>query len=618
MLMPNIFKIVFLVIDLFCGAGGVSTGFVKAKGVALVIACVNHDHTAILSHKCNHPNTKHFEEDVRLLDVCPLVTLVASYKKLYPWAKTILWGSLECQGVSKAAGNRPKEEKSRTLYRVFVDRYVKILKTDYVMIENVVEFEDLGPTRIKIDRIWQNDYGFDVWDLHIMLNKHKQKIYGVEAIPECKAEYFNEFNDAIIGEGYEMDWTKMNAADYGAYTSRLRLFGIFKRPGLPNAWPKKTHSKTGDGGLHKWNAVKEKIDFTDEGYSIFHRSINKNIPKRFRKDIEDKSLIRYYEGCIKHIAGGRDKFEAHVRANYPEMVESHCRPPKKSRKKKQEDEGDQESAFISKYYSGKPESRNHSINVPLGTIPTENRFALLQSSFLGTYHGNGHNTHNINSAGPTLPCNDNLYILNTTFIDKYYSGKHNSSSIESPLGTIVNNNKSALMTATTAQEAKKQGTFDFSFIDTTQYTNVPSSVNSPLPTITANRKWPYILNPSHGGHTNSIEDACPTIVARQDKAPLYLVMVEEGVYAIRVFDTDTAAVVKLKQFMWMYGIVDIKMRMLKVSELLSIQGFPEGYVLAGTQEEQKKHIGNSVEPNQVTCWALAIAEELIDQYRNAA
>lgn len=63
----------------------------------------------------------------------------------------------------------------------------------------------------------------------------------------------------------------------------------------------------------------------------------------------------------------------------------------------------------------------------------------------------------------------------------------------------------------------------------------------------------------------------------------------------------------------MYGIVDICMRMLKVEELKRIMGFPDSYVLVGTQAEQKKYIGNAVEVNmsRALCEALAGANERI-------
>src|SRR4051812_31224336 len=93
----------FLVVDLFCGAGGVTTGF-ALSGVAKVIACVNHDHYAILSHWANHAEVKHFEEDITTLELSPLVELVRSARAEYPEARLILWASLECTNFSKAKG----------------------------------------------------------------------------------------------------------------------------------------------------------------------------------------------------------------------------------------------------------------------------------------------------------------------------------------------------------------------------------------------------------------------------------------------------------------------------------------------------------------------------------
>ena len=64
-------NIKLLYIDLFCGAGGTSTGVTKArlfgKQCAKVVACVNHDANAIASHQANHPDTLHFTEDIRCL-----------------------------------------------------------------------------------------------------------------------------------------------------------------------------------------------------------------------------------------------------------------------------------------------------------------------------------------------------------------------------------------------------------------------------------------------------------------------------------------------------------------------------------------------------------------------
>jgi len=110
----------YIVVDLFCGAGGTTTGYAKAKDkhgnpIAIIAACVNHDHKAIRSHWENHPEVYHFEEDIRTLELLPLQEIVKAYRKLYPWAKIVLWASLECTNFSKAKGGQSHDADSRTL-----------------------------------------------------------------------------------------------------------------------------------------------------------------------------------------------------------------------------------------------------------------------------------------------------------------------------------------------------------------------------------------------------------------------------------------------------------------------------------------------------------------------
>jgi DNA (cytosine-5)-methyltransferase 1 len=158
------------------------------------------------------------------------------------------------------------------------------------------------------------------------------------------------------------------------------------------------------------------------------------------------------------------------------------------------------------------------------------------------------------------------------FLFKYYGKTNNFNSVEMPAGVITTKDRFALIFR--------------------QYkTGYTSSINEPIGVLPTNPKanlLSFIMNPSHGGHTTSIEKPCPVIIARQDKAPLYIIkcLMEEN------------------------GIADIKMRMLKVPELKQIQGFPSDYKLAGNQSEQKKFIGNSVVPQVVTAWCLAMASKL--------
>ena len=136
-----------LYIDLFCGAGGTTTGIESAKingeKRAKVIACVNHDKNAIISHQANHPDTMHFTEDIRTLDLTYLVRHKQNMCAKYPGAYVVLWASLECTNFSKAKGGQARDPDSRTLAN-HLFRYIEQLKPDYIQIENVEEFMSWG------------------------------------------------------------------------------------------------------------------------------------------------------------------------------------------------------------------------------------------------------------------------------------------------------------------------------------------------------------------------------------------------------------------------------------------------------------------------------------------
>ena len=152
------------------------------------------------------------------------------------------------------------------------------------------------------------------------------------------------------------------------------------------------------------------------------------------------------------------------------------------------------------------------------------------------------------------------------------------------------------------------------WIMNTNYGNVGSSVDEPSQTITANRKWHYLMNPQFVSKGGSIDKPCFTLIARMDKMPPYLVSTKEGL-AIEVYETDSPATMQIKEFMALYGIADIRMRMLRIPELKRIMGFPEDYVLVGTQAEQKKFIGNAVEVNmsRAMCEATYIANNMLTE-----
>ena len=118
------------------------------------------------------------------------------------------------------------------------------------------------------------------------------------------------------------------------------------------------------------------------------------------------------------------------------------------------------------------------------------------------------------------------------------------------------------------------------------------------------------MNPQFKSAGGDVDKPCFTLIARMDKIPPFLVNTEKGL-GIRMFDTDSEMTLKIKEFMAMYCIIDIKMRMLNISELKRIMGFPKGYILVGTQGEQKKYIGNAVEVNMSKVLCEAICNRLM-------
>lgn len=563
-------EVEFLVIDLFCGAGGTSTGFSLAKldqkQIALVIACVNHDPKAIKSHWLNHPETLHFEEDIRTLDLTPLVELLARYRILYPNAKVILWASLECTNFSKAKGGQPREADSRTLAD-HLDRYIIALNPDYIQIENVVEFMSWGPL---------DENG--------------------KPVSRKSGSDWLRWREHINSLGYRDEWREINSADFGAYTSRNRLFGCFAKPELPIVWPEPTHSKKPVsnglfGSTQKWKPVKDVLDFSDEGQSIFNR----------KKDLSPKTLERIYAGLIKYVAGGKDAFLSVYNSGKPESRNTSVNEPCRTVLTANTHSLVQTN-FIAKYYSGRPEGKVKSVDEPAGAITCIDGQSLIQPSFIMKYHGNGDNVQSIENPASTLTTKDRIAKV---WIDKQFSGAHNHSSINEPAGTVMTCDKHQLVTAEP-------------FILQTNYGNIGRSIEEPCPTLVASRRHHYIVNPSHGGHSTSIEAPCPVIIARQDKSPLYLMNVECAPVFIPVYDDDSEPMIKIKEFMALYGISDIKMRMLKVSELLLIQGFPQDYKLFGNQSDQKKFIGNSVHPFVPKYWSETMALRLRKLRKEAA
>ena len=412
------------------------------------MGCVNHDKYAIISHAENHKYSIHFTEDVR--DWKVIVKLESLIKKLrarFPGAIICFHASLECTHFSNAKGGDSRDADSRTLGD-HLYKYL-VLSPDYITIENVVEFKTWGP-----------------------LGENKLPI------KERKGESYEAWKNVFISKGYKYENRTLNAADFGAYTSRKRYFGCFALGDLPIVFPTPTHitKSKHPQNLHLkvHNAVKDKLDLADQGVSVL--GTNKQ-----GKEYSDKTLLR--------VLGGLKKFTT-------------------------------KEQFISSYYGAAINGQGvHSVDEPCRTITTKDRFAL----------------HHI----------------------QYAYGKPTYSPITAPSQVITTTPKQELVTS--------HWLFDHQF----------------------------------GNKGSSIDLPSPTIIARQDKKPLYIAAAKAGSTdkSIQTIG-DSAPRRLLRWYMRRKGISDITIRTLHTEELKRIQGFPEDYVLKGGITRAKKYIGNSVSPPQ--------------------
>lgn len=510
-----------LYIDLFCGAGGTSTGVEAARiggeKCAKVIACVNHDANAIASHAANHPDALHFTEDIRTLNLTPLIAHLERCRKQYPRAKVVLWASLECTNFSKAKGGLPRDADSRTLAE-HLFRYIEFINPDYIQIENVEEFMSWGD---------MDEHG--------------------HPISRDRGRSFMAWVNHVRDYGYYFDYRILNAADFGAYTSRKRFFAIFGKYGLPIVFPVPTHARNGNDGFEvfgetlykKWKPVREVLDLDDEGTSIFGR----------QKPLCEKTLERIYAGLIKFVAGGKEAFivkynsvNQKTKKYVAPGIDEPCPTVAVQNRL-----GLAKVQFLSKHFSGDPESKNISVEQPAGSVTCKDHH-----SFVTAYFGNGYN-RSVDEPAPTVTTDDRFALVTTKFYQNEYSGGGQLSSLDEPNPAVMTTPKQKLV-----------------------------SVRQ------------YLMNPQFKSAGGSIDKPCFTLIAHMDKMPPYLITTKEGI-GIAIYEDDSPMTRLIKEFMAMYGIVDICMRMLKVDELKRIMGFPSNYILIGTQSEQKKYIGNAVE-----------------------
>lgn len=249
-----------LVADLLCGAGGSSTGAGRALrdlGLEMELVCVNHWPTAIETHRRNHPEARHYVQDIAT--VRPHLLVPEGYLDL-------LMASPTCTHHSVARGGKPTSDQQRS-DPWHIITWLTELRVKRIIIENVWEFIGWGPVDVRTGK----------------------------PIASRKGEYFNAWIDTIRRLGFKPEWRKLNAADYGDATTRQRFILMARSDGRRLSWPVATHKKrdtvTGDlfAGGKPWRPARDIIDWSTKGRSIFNRP----------RPLAPKTLARILAGAIK-------------------------------------------------------------------------------------------------------------------------------------------------------------------------------------------------------------------------------------------------------------------------------------------------------------------------------
>lgn len=559
----NIFEPI--IIDFFAGGGGASTGIELALGKPVTIA-INHNEDAIRMHKTNHPYTIHYQEDV--WKVNPKEVCMGRHVGL-------AWFSPDCKHFSKAKGAALVDKKIRGLAWVVL-RWAAEVRPDVIFLENVEEFKTWCPTRKGKPVKSKSGITFQKW--------------------------IKQLRDL----GYKVEHKELVAADYGAPTTRKRLYLIARCDGKPIVWPKPTHSKTGNDGKKKWRSAAEIIDWSIPCYSIFET-------KEYIKEKYGRTVVRpLAENTLKRIIRGVDKFT--IKSGNPYIVHKGQLP------RVHDIDNPLSTVVLSeKQYLCTPSlmalgqtsgrsNRIRDIQDPAFTQVSKAETCIIAPSLTQYHTENKEAVRGQTLSEPVMTVDSsNRYGLSTAHLTKYYSGLHNAQSLEEPLHTIVSKDRAGL---TIAHISKYFTGVDGAHMDkplptitaidhnSLALTNIAEfkgqdigqPVTNPLRTITTSARQFGSIHTTVTKYDNNIDlKFWPEVRELLNK------------YCDYTLSDDEILLIWIDNIP--YFITDIKLRMLMPRELYNANGFPPDYIIdhdyAGktySKSAQVARCGNAVCP----------------------
>lgn len=416
-----------LIVDLFAGGGGASTGLEAALGRRVDLA-INHSATALAVHEANHPETTHMVTDVFEVD---------------PWKATggrrvdVLWASPDCTHFSVAKGGKPRSQKIRSLAEV-VPQWASTVRPRIIFVENVREFLTWGPLDAK-----------------------------GHPIKERAGELFHRWRARLELLGYEVQWRVLDASEFGAPTKRKRLFVIARCDGKPIVWPTPTHGP----GLSPYRTAAECIDWSIPCPSIFDR----------RKPLAEKTLRRIAAGIRRFVIEAADPFIIKVNHGGDGHRSSPIEEPLSTVTAARRGH-----ALVTPFIAGcggrAGESAPTGAGRPVGTITAKNDRVLVAPTLVQTGYGErqGQRPRSLDLREPlgTVVAGGAKHAVVAAFLAKHFGdpgrrsggGQVIGQEVRAPAGTVTTRDHHSLVTSTLAVLRNNCDA---------------SSVDDPLPTITA-------------------------------------------------------------------------------------------------------------------------------------
>lgn len=369
-----------IVVDSFAGGGGASKGIEMALGRSPDIA-INHDAEAIALHKANHPDSKHYTENVWAVD---------PKKATAGRPVGLMWLSPDCKHFSKAKGGRPVNKKIRGLAWVAI-RWAASVKPRIIVLENVEEFQQWGPVLKS----------------------------GVPC-KRRKGQTFRAFVRKLEKCGYLVEWKEIRACDYGAPTIRKRLFLIARRDGQPIIWPKPTHGK---GTPNPWRTAAECIQWERECPSIFDR----------KKALADNTLRRIARGIKKFVIDSPSPFiVSNMSQNVPRGIDEPMATITSGNKQYFA------QPFITGLGGRMSQTLERGTDQPMQTICAKADSAVIVPSIarIGQTGGNGAYINDVREPLTTVTSKAEHLMVAPYLVPTAHQGDERAHSIEEPLRTI--------------------------------------------------------------------------------------------------------------------------------------------------------------------------------------